>query len=188
MMSRGRERAAVLKRTEFVVKDVVEYMLKENGVRVNGYTSVLAGKVRDVSNEDACIRDDDFLRAREQIMTCCKFMKREYGRELAKMCKKLNVEDEQLHTNFLEVMNEIWGEESARNWGRLVSMLVAAYYICDRLHREESKDKAKAKIDSVIGWLSDYMKKNAVPWITDHGGYVREPSVCRHCWWVFSNT
>lgn len=170
-MSRDRERAVLDTRTVFIARDAVEYMLRQDEVRVNGYTGVLPGKLRDVSNEDPCIRNDDFLRARKQIIACCNLMKQQYGKDLEKMCKKLNIEDEQLHTNVLEVISEIWGEESERNWGRLVSMLVAAYYISERLYNEDAKDK----IDSVIGWLSEYMRRNAVPWIRDHGGYVSEP-------------
>lgn len=179
MCDRVKDRSWIARvRTEFIVRDVVEFMLlKENGLKLNGYTDVQPGHLRDVSNEDDCIQEQEFLKAREEIISSCQLMKKKYGQELEMMCRKLDIDDEQLHTNFIEILTAIWEEESARNWGRFISMLVAAYYISDRLYKEGSKDK----IGSVIGWLSKYLKKHAVPWIEDRGGYVRESSVCWHC-------
>lgn len=181
MSDRLRDRAWMVHvRTEFLVKDVVEYMLlKENGLKLNGYTDVRRGQLKDVSNEVACIQEEDFLEARKEIVTCCERMKTQYGQELEEMCKKLDVNDEQLHTNFIEILTAIWEEKSARNWGRFISMLVAAYYVSDKLY----KDGAKDKIDSVIGWLTKYLKMNAVTWIEDRGGYVRV-FLYVHCWRV----
>ena len=175
---RSRRRVSEVKeelQAEFLARDVTEHLLNENGCRVNGYTDVLPGNIRDVSNEAPCVREESFQKARWNIITCCYYFKRKHGKELEEMCEKLDIDDEQLHPNFVEVLASIW--EEPRNWGRLASMFIATYYICHRLHKEGDKHK----IESVIGWLSVYLKRHAVPWIKDRGGFVSK-CVCVVLW------
>ena len=155
---------------EFLARDVTEHLLNQSGFRLNGYTNVLPGNLRDVSDEAPCVREENFQRARRNIIECCYYIKREHGKEMEDMCEKLDIDDEQLHPNFEDILASIW--EQPRNWGRLASMFIATYYICHRLHKEGERHK----INSVIGWLSVYLKRHAVPWIKDRGGFVSECS------------
>lgn len=157
--------------TEFIARDVLEHLLNESSMKVNGYTGVHRGKLKDVSKEDPFIKEETFQNARKNIVNGCLFIMRQHGREIEEMCQKLDLEDEQLHANLREVLATIWMEP--RNWGRLVSMFVAAYYICQRLYREGRGDQTTMdKIESIVGWLTGYLKAHAVPWIKHRGGYV----------------
>ena len=161
---------------EFLAKDVLEYLLNDTGVRINGYRTVVPGQLRDVKEERPCIRRDDFQQARLSIIHGCNHIKLNHGQDIADLCQKLDIGDEQLHANFMEALDTVW--EEPRNWGRLVSLFVAAYFICERLHREGSEDK----IQSVIGWLGKYLKDHTVPWVLARGGFV---SRCMDSAWLY---
>ena len=157
---------------EFLAKDIVECLLNASSISVNGYTDVPTGTLKDVSDQHSCIRNNQaFLRARENIIAGCTYMQQQHGREIERMCTRFEVDDVQLNTNFEEVLATIWTEP--RNWGRLISLFVATYYICKRLDQENDKDK----IQSVIGWLGSFLKTNAVTWVVEHGGFVSLPKV-----------
>ena len=153
---------------DFLARDILEHLLlKQAKHGINGYTRLLPGSFRDVSKEHPCIKDEAFQSARRQIADACCYIQRQHGEEIAELCAKLDISDEQLQANFVEALDVTWKEP--RNWGRFVSLFVAAYYICERIYTEEKSEK---KINSVIGWLAQYLETQVVPWIVDHGGFV----------------
>ena len=154
---------------EFLARDVVEYLLKEKGMPVNGYTGVLPGQLKEVkTNAVRCLHEPPFQQARMQIVYGCQYIMNQHGVEIEQVCMKVDVGDEHLYSNVREALATIW--EEPQNWGRLVSLFVAAYYLCKRICDEEGKESEK--IDSVIGWLTAFLRENAVPWVVERGGFV----------------
>ena len=154
---------------EFLARDIVEYLLNDKGMPVNGYTDVLPGLLRDVPRrERQCLREPSFQQARRQIVGGCQFIMHQHGVEIEQVCMKVDVGDEHLYSNVKEALATIWKEP--QNWGRLVSLFLAAYYLCKRIFDEEGK--GSKKIDSVIGWLAAFLRENVVPWVVERGGFV----------------
>lgn len=157
-----------LEQAKFLAKDIVEYLLKENRVPVNGYTYVQPGELSKVTVDSSCLHEQSFLSARRRIADCCMFIMAKHGDEIEQVCWKVDVGDEQLYSNVADALKTIWTEP--RNWGRLVSLFVAAYYLCKRISDEEGK--SSDKILSVVGWLACFLKEQAVPWVVERGGFV----------------
>nr|CAB97129.1 BHP1 protein [Geodia cydonium]CAC80487.1 BHP1g protein [Geodia cydonium] len=154
---------------EFLAKDVVEYLLNKEGMSVNGYTDVLPGHLRKVPRKERqCLHEPSFEQARRQIVCGCQCIMHQHGVEIEQICMKVDVGDEHLYSNVKEALATIW--EEPKNWGRLVSLFVAAYYLCKRICDEEGE--GSEKIDSVIGWLASFLKENAVPWVVERGGFA----------------
>ena len=166
-LQRGRIDAA-LNQAEYLAKDVVENLLNENGVSINGYTGVLPGQLKKVPEDEPHLQEESFQQARKQIVCGCRYIMNQHGAEIEQVCMKVDVGDASLCSNVEEALSTIWVEP--RNWGRLVSLFVAAYYLCKRIEEEEGKESPKIK--SVIGWLGQFLKEEAVPWVVERGGFV----------------
>lgn len=166
-LQRGRLDAA-LAQAEYLAKDVVENLLNENGVSINGYTGVLPGHLKDVPEDEPHLQEESFQQARKRIVCGCQYIMNQHGAEIENVCMKVDVGDASLCSNVKDALSTIWVEP--RNWGRLVSLFVAAYYLCKRIEEEEGKESPKIK--SVIGWLGQFLKEEAVPWVVERGGFV----------------
>ena len=152
--------------TDFLAKDVPEFLLNRRGRGVNGYTAVPTGELNEPP-PNPCLRGETFLKARQDLVTCCVFIERKHGKELGEMCERLDMDDEQLYSNYKTLLSTIWTEP--RNWGRFASLFVATEYVCGRLGDDN-------RIASVLAWFSSFLKEHAVPWVKDNGGYVSRVS------------
>ena len=159
---------------EFLARDIVEHLLNCERMTVNGYTGTLPGELNLVpATSKLCLRDPGFQQARRKVVEGCMFILKKHGSEMEEVCLKDDIGAEQLEHNVKEALETIW--EEPRNWGRLVSLFVAAYYLCRKIYQEEGR--RSNKIESVIGWLARYLKENAVSWVVERGGFVSEESV-----------
>ena len=162
---RRRSMDDVKKQTEYLACYVVVNFLQQEDITINGFVK----KSKDACTqtlEDPCCHTKEFATACSNLISACKFMREKHGRELLEMCDKLDISDEQLHSNFRILMSTIWQEPL--NWGRLVSLFVVTGVLSARLYREGHKNK----IESVLGWFKAYLRDNADPWIRERGGWV----------------
>ena len=163
-----------VEQADFLAQDVVEYLLnKQASISVNGYTGKLPGHLNKVSpHSHPCLRTASFQEARKRVIEGCEYIMRKHGHEIVAVCEKVSVCDTQLEENLKEALETIWAEP--RNWGRLVSLFVVAYYLCEKIHDEEGKPAAEGKIKSIVGWLAQFLKTHAIPWVAERGGFVSE--------------
>ena len=158
---------------EFLAADVVEHLLNLGSMSMNGYTFTPPEVLNDVPDDNRFY--PSFGRTRQRIVEGCYHIIHKHGAEIEQECMRVPICDEQLYSNVEDALSTIW--QVPRNWGRLVSLFVTAYYLCMRICKEEGKDSSK--IQSVIGWLARFLKKNAVPWVVERGGFVSDGESAR---------
>jgi hypothetical protein len=163
-LQRGDLEKVVEEQVEFLAVDVIEYLLKEAKMGINGYTNVPPGELRPIPEDNPALADEAFRQARKRVAEGCTSIVQKHGHEVEQVCQKVDLADEHLQSNLEEALQTIWAEP--RNWGRLISLFVAAFYMCKRLYGEGEK----RKIDSVIGWLKCFIKNHAVEWVVERGG------------------
>lgn len=164
-VERGRRMDDVLQQSAYLAKAVPEYLLNEEGIRINGFKSIPKGTFPEPPRWE-CLKTETFLTARSNLVAGCNYIKRQHGKELEEMCAKLDMSDEQLYPNFRTLLSTVWTEPV--NWGRLVSLFAVTSVLSARLYREGQQ----SKIDSVLGWFGTFLKDHAAPWIRERGGWV----------------
>lgn len=164
-VERGRKMDDVTTQSVYLANAIPEHLLSEEDIRINGFKSVPKGTFPEPPPRK-CLKTEEFLTARRNLVAGCNYIKRQHGKELEEMCAKLDISDEQLYANFRTLLSTVWTEPV--NWGRLVSLFVVTSVLSARLYREGQQ----SKIMSVLGWFGTFLKDHAAPWIRERGGWV----------------
>ena len=160
----GRTMDNDVKQTSYLARAIPLYLLSERGIRINEFTQTPKGVFPEPPE---CLRTEDFLTTRSNLVTGCHYIMRKHGKELEEMCAKLDISDEQLYASFQTVMSTICKE--LMNCGRLVSMFVFTSVLSARLCHEGRQHCT----ESIFGWFEAFLKEQVLPWIRELGGWGR---------------
>lgn len=146
---------------------ITYYLLKESGIRLNGYATSGNGHSSRLKNQ--MLQDSSFRDAIETLETSCKQMKGKYQREIGGLVKTLDISDTQLYSNFQQSAVSLMDGDI--RWGRIAVLVFFTSVLAERLHTEGQGNK----INSLIGWLTTFLNENTSMWILEKGGWVSTP-------------
>lgn len=149
--------------TCYLAREVIHYILKEEGILLNGYAS---GSHR--PSNQPCITRPEFKAAKEALQKACCFLKTHHRREVVELIGTLDTTDLQLNATFLRVVENMFDQREI-TWNLIVSLFLFASSLAARLYNEGQQQK----IESIIAWLATYITQYLAQWILDHGGWVR---------------
>ncbi len=150
----------------YMAYHLVYFLLKEYGVKLNGYANGACGGQHHVQPSRPCLRDPKFQEAFELLKSACLLLKEQYGEEFMANVGTLDVRDEQLYGIFHKVLSTMI--EGELRWGRVTALFLFTAALGNRLHREAQQEK----IVCLIGWLGLFLNRNLSEWISRQGGWV----------------
>ena len=152
----------------YVSYHITYYLLKESGIRLNGYATSGNGNSSRLKNQ--MLRDSGVRDAIETLETSCKQMKTKYYTEIGEMVKTLDISDTQLYSSFQQSAVSLMDGDV--RWGRIAVLVFFTSVLAERLHKERQGHK----INSLIGWLTEFLNDNTSMWILEKGGWVSIPT------------
>ena len=149
-------------RTAFLCYEITYFLLKEAGIRMNGYS----GGDSPQPPSHACLTEPDFSRAYGKLKEGCMDLKARHEADMVSMVKELDISHSGLYETFQKVCSTIVKEEI--NWGRITSLFTFTGYLAMRLYNEGQREQ----IDSLIVWEARFVSERVLPWVQRHGGWV----------------
>ena len=148
----------VQERAVFLSHHMVYYLLKEEGILLNGFRNGAPNRPNRLLN------DEGFATAVVTIEKGCAAMKRRHSEEITELVRTLEISDARLHQNFLKAVHALMTDDI--RWGRVVALFYFTSVLAERLYREGSA----ARIESLVGWLGLFLNETVVPWVSQQRG------------------
>ncbi len=152
-------------RTKLISHHMVYYLLKEDGIRLNGYVS---GNGHTQHSRSQLTKDKGFNDAISTLETCCKDLKAKHQREIEERVTTLDISNSMLYMEYQESCSLLMDDDI--KWGRITVLLFFTSVLAKRLYRENRT----AMIESLVGWQSTFLNDVTSQWILDHGGWVSD--------------
>ena len=148
------------------------YILKEEGIRMNGYVHSDEHDPPDMP----CLKGAEFQEAYETIKRNCMHMKSQHRDEMLGLVKTLDIRDSKLQSIYTKVASTI--VEGEIRWGRIVGLFVFTAMLAVRLHSEGQQQK----IEGLPQWLAMFINDNVSEWLQQTpGGWVSHLFSVREC-------
>ena len=148
--------------TAYLSYEVTFFILKEAGIRMNGYAS--GGRPPPTPSQ--ALNEPSFVEAYEALKKGCMGLKERHEADMTGMVGALGISDSELCGSFHEVCSTIIEEDI--NWGRITSLFTFTGYLAIRLFREGKSNL----IYSLIRWETGFISERILPWVQQHGGWV----------------
>lgn len=168
-MAHPSELSQVKRQNQLISYHMVYYLLKEDSIRLNGYSN---GNGHSNHMKTLMVNDKGFKDAISTLETSCIDLKVKHLRELEELVKELDISDSKLYSDYRESCDRLMDDDV--RWGRITVLFFFTSILAKRLYTEGKTNK----IQSLVGWQTQFLDDVAAQWILEHGGWV---SMC--CDW-----
>lgn len=143
--------------TKEIIHETLYALLLEQGVKLNGYT---------IGQTEPVFASETNRKVYHSLKGACRYFMRVHSEQIRKNVEQLDISESTLCMTFHRAMHAMFSDGT--NWGRIVALISFAVLVANKAH----KASRVAVIESIEGWLTNFISQNLHGFIMKQKGWV----------------